>query len=223
MKKSLSIISAIAMMACLAPVSAMADTAGGITLNLGVNQMNVLLSDGEMRYFNTADVESVEFDGNKMTINSSAAAPVVYDGNVTSVSFRKADGSGPVIVNPEGKVSIKEAKGWLEAAYVKFDLFTGANGYNVYYRGGKATDWTAIDGMLVRNYGTYGRADLLGLTPGSYDLMVVPTSDGTEIESAANTVEGLDVTAHDRSGFAHKDFTGGVGAYNNYGSLKSGA
>ena len=179
-----------------------------------------------MHYFNTADVETVNFDGDKMTVHhlNAAIEPVVYDGCVTSVTFRKAEGgSGPVIDNPDGKVAIKEAKGWLEAAYVKFMPFTGANGYNVYYRGGNVSDWTAIDGMLVRDYGTYGRADVLGLAPGTYDLKVVPATDGTEIASAANTVEGLEVTAHDRSGFAHKNFTGGVGAYNNDGTLKSGA
>ncbi|MDE6415825.1 MAG: hypothetical protein K2K68_02210, partial [Duncaniella sp.] len=159
------------------------NTGGGTSLNLGVNQMNVLLSNGEMRYFNTADVESVEFDGNKMIITdfNSAVEPVVYEGNVTSVSFRKAEGgSGPVIDNPEGKVAIREAKGWNEAAYIKFLPFTGANGYNVYYRGGKVSAWTAIDAKLVRNYGSYGRADVLGLAPGTYDLKVVPAKDGAE-------------------------------------------
>ncbi|MDE5849878.1 MAG: pectate lyase [Muribaculaceae bacterium] len=190
-----------------------------------VNQMHISLSNGETKYFNTADIESVVFDGDKMTITDShrSAGPIVYDGNVASVTFRKAQGSGPVIDNPEGKVAIREAKGWRETAYITFLPFDGADGYNVYYRSGDEAAWNAIDGMLVRNYGSFGRADVPGLAPGCYDLKVIPTSDGMEIESAANTVSGLQVTAHDRSGFAHHNFNGGVGAYNNDGTLKEGA
>ncbi len=211
-------------MACIAQVSIMAY--GETPFNPGVNQMNVLLSNGETRYFNTSEIESVVFDGDKMIITdfSSTVEPVVLDGNVTSVTFRKAQGgSGPVIENPDGKVAIREAKGWNEAAYMTFLPFDGADGYNVYYRNGNATDWKEIDAMLVRNYGSYGRADVVGLAPGVYDVKVVPSSNGEEIASAANTVEGIAVTAYDRSGFAHLNFSGGVGAYNNDGTLKAGA
>lgn len=199
---------------------------GGTTLNLGVNQMNVLLKSGEMKYFNTSDVANVEFSGNKMTINSlaSGAEPVVYDGIVSSVSFRKAEGgSGPAIDNPEGKVALKEAKGWNEAAYVKWLPYTGADTYKVYVKAESASDWKVLDDQLIRNYGSYGRADAMGLAAGYYAMKVVPVVSGTEVNDAANEISGLEVTAFDRAGFAHKNFNGGVGAYNNDGTLKSGA
>ncbi len=199
---------------------------GGTSLNLGVNQMNVLLKGGEMRYFNTADVKSVEIEGSKMIIAdvNPAVEDVVYDGNVESVTFRLADsGSDPIIVNPEGKVALLEAKGWIEAAYARFMPFTGADNYNVYYREAGTDAWHQADSRLVRNYGSYGRVDIPGLAEGDYELKVVPVAAGVEITDAANSVTPLSVTSHDRQGFAHKNFNGGVGAYNNDGTLKQGA
>ena len=133
---------------------------GGTSLNLGVNQMNVLLKGGEMRYFNTADVDKVEFEGSKLIVTdvNPAVEQVIYDGIVESVTFRLAEGgSDPVINNPEGKVAFAEAKGWLESVYARFLPFTGADNYNVYYRPAGADSWQVADRELVRNYGSYGR------------------------------------------------------------------
>ncbi|MDE7089377.1 MAG: pectate lyase, partial [Prevotella sp.] len=118
-----------------------------------------------------------------------------------------------------------EAKGWFESAFVKFDLFEGAKSYNIYIKGGNYTDYTKIDEQLVRNYGTYGRADVLGLVAGNdYAIRVVPVAeDKTEMMANANEATAIVVANYDRSGFAHKDRTEGVGAYNNDGSLKTGA
>ena len=44
---------------------------------------------------------------------------------------------------------------------MKWNLMAGANGYNVYVKGGRYTEYTKIDNHLVRNYGTYGRADVV--------------------------------------------------------------
>ena len=61
-----------------------------------------------------------------------------------------------------GQVRITEAKGWLESAYVQFAPYPGAQGYHVYVKGGRYADFTRIDAELVRNYGSYGRADVVG-------------------------------------------------------------
>ena len=42
-----------------------------------------------------------------------------------------------IILNAEGAVEITEAKGWLESAYVKFNLFEGAKTYHIYIKGGQ--------------------------------------------------------------------------------------
>ena len=122
------------------------------------------------------------------------------------------------------QVSITEANGWLESAYVKFNRYNGAKTYNVYVKGGQYSSYTKIDGYLVRNYGSYGRADIVGLKAATnYAIKVVPVdNNGNEITSAAAERTGLTVKNYSRVGFAHLNFSG-VGAYNNDGTLKSGA
>lgn len=121
-------------------------------------------------------------------------------------------------VHAQAQVSLGEAAGWFESAYVEW-TDSGADGYNVYYSGVGKTD-VKIDAELIRRYGSKVRADVLGLKAGDYTLKVVPVKGGAE--QAAATTKTLSVKAHDRAGFA---FSGGrvPGAYNADGTLKEGA
>jgi pectate lyase len=116
-------------------------------------------------------------------------------------------------------VTITEASGWLESAYVKWQPVTGADSYNVYYSGSDVTD-KKIDNQLIRSYGTYFRADISGLKPGTYTIKVAPVTGGTE---GTATISGsVSVFAHDRSGYAF--WNGRVpGAYKADGTPKDGA
>ena len=119
-------------------------------------------------------------------------------------------------------VEIIEARGWLESAYVKFSPVNGAKTYNVYVKGGQYADFTKIDNELVRNYGTYGRADVVGLQAGAYTIKIVPVNaGGAEIASQEATTSELEVLNYSREGFA---FMNGYapGAYNSDGTLKDG-
>jgi pectate lyase len=96
-------------------------------------------------------------------------------------------------------VTISESAGWLEAAYVKWTPVSGVDSYNVYYTGEGITD-KKIDNQLIRSYGTYFRADVLGLKAGTYTIKVIPVTSGVE---GAGTVSGaLTVGTYDRTGFA---------------------
>ncbi|MBO7139813.1 MAG: pectate lyase [Prevotella sp.] len=122
------------------------------------------------------------------------------------------------------QVNITEAKGWHETVYAKWDLVEGVKGYNVYIKGVQYNDWTKIDQQLVRNYGTYGRADVVGLMAGTYELKVAATDEeGQELADVKpGMVSSLEVKSYPRQGFA---FMGGYspGAYNADGTLKQGA
>lgn len=121
-------------------------------------------------------------------------------------------------------VQIIEARGWLESAYVKFSLLEDAKTYNVYVKGGQYADYTKIDNQLVRNYGTYGRADVVGLQAGTYTMKVVPVSAaGTELTAQENRTADLDVRHYSREGFAFINGCPAPGAYNSDGTLKAGA
>ena len=116
-------------------------------------------------------------------------------------------------------VTITESAGWLESAYVKWQPVSGAQSYNVYYSGNGVTN-QKIDNQLIRSYGTYFRADVLGIAAGTYTVAVKPVVSG--VEGAATSTQNLTVLAHDRNGFA---FQGGhiPGAYNMDGTPKTDA
>lgn len=128
----------------------------------------------------------------------------------------------------KAEVRIKSAAGWLETAWAEWELLPGASSYNVYVSGTDNGTWTRLDNELVRNYGTYGRADAPGLRTGTYSLKVVPVINGTEADGEASVAGNLQVKPHDRTGYAHfgRDNSGlyeGVGAYKNDGTLKDNA
>lgn len=190
-----------------------------VARNSKVNQMYVTTNAGDVKYYNTADLTSVKFEGDKTIITpKSGAENDEYDASVQAISFaKKADqGESGDIENPAGVIQITEAKGWQESAYLKWAPFEGASSYNVY------VDDKKIDAQLIRQYASYYRADVLGLKAGTYSVKVVPVNaEGTEI-TGANTASNLVVKSFNREGFAHFKYDG-VGAYNNDGTLKAGA
>ena len=190
-----------------------------VARNSKVNQMYVTTKSGDVKYYNTADLTSVKFEGDKAIIApKSGAENDEYDASVQAISFaKKADqGESGDIDNPAGVIQITEAKGWQESAYLKWAPFEGASSYNVY------VDDKKIDAQLIRQYKSYYRADVLGLKAGTYSVKVVPVNaEGTEI-AGANTASNLVVKSYNREGFAHFKYDG-VGAYNNDGTLKAGA
>lgn len=110
------------------------------------------------------------------------------------------------------ELHITRSGGWLESAFVEWTADAGEDNFAVTVlptNGGAA--WQ-IDETLIRSYGTYFRADALGLPAGEYVLQV------NGIATAALTVR-----PHDRNGFAHFQYPNGVGAYKNDGTLKDSA
>lgn len=190
-----------------------------VARNSKVNQMYVTTKSGDVKYYNTADLTSVKFEGDKAIIApKSGSENDEYNASVQAIRFaKKADqGESGDIDNPAGVIQITEAKGWQESAYLKWAPFEGAFSYNVY------VDDKKIDAQLVRQYKSYYRADVLGLKEGTYSVKVVPVNaEGKEI-AGANTASNLVVKSYNREGFAHFKYAG-VGAYNNDGTLKAGA
>lgn len=190
-----------------------------VARNSKVNQMYVTTKSGDVKYYNTADLTSVKFEGDKAIIApKSGSENDEYDASVREISFAKKveQGASGDFNNPAGVIQITEAKGWQESAYLKWAPFEGASSYNVY------VDNKKIDAQLVRQYKSYYRADVLGLKEGTYSVKVVPVNaDGAEI-AGANTASNLVVKSYNREGFAHFKYDG-VGAYNNDGTLKAGA
>ena len=190
-----------------------------VARNSKVNQMCITTNAGDVKYYNTAELASVKFEGNKTVIAPNDGSDNdEYDASVREINFAKKVESGEngSIENPAGVVQITEAKAWLESAYLKWVPFEGASSYNVYI------DDKKIDTQLIRQYASYFRADVLGLKAGTYSVKVVPVNAEGKEMAGANTATNLVVKGHNREGFAHFNFEG-IGAYNNDGTLKPDA
>lgn len=109
--------------------------------------------------------------------------------------------------------------GYEEGAYIEVDRIkdTKATDYVVSYKisSSGVTDYKKIDAELVRDMGGTVRADIVGLTAGSYDIKI--TAKGFTVEKT------IQVSAYDRSGYAHFKYSKGVGAYDDNGELKNNA
>ena len=190
-----------------------------VARNSKVNQMCITTNAGDVKYYNTAELASVKFEGNKTVIApNDGSGNDEYDASVREINFAKKVESGENggIVNPAGVVQITEAKAWLESVYLKWVPFERASSYNVYI------DDKKIDTQLIRQYASYFRADVLGLKAGTYSIKVVPVNAEGKEMAGANTATNLVVKSHNREGFAHFNFEG-IGAYNNDGTLKPDA
>ncbi|MGN0320239.1 MAG: polysaccharide lyase, partial [Lachnospira sp.] len=107
--------------------------------------------------------------------------------------------------------------GWNEMMYATIKGVKDADVTAVSYSGPVSGSLTGDDfEYLVRDTQGGVRVDVMGLKPGTYTLNVT-TKSGTYTQS------GIEVNAQDRSGFAHYNYTEGVGAYNDDGTLKDNA
>lgn len=146
---------------------------------------------------------------------------------ISSVSVAAVTAVAPVTVlaASTSNVSITESQGWFESAYVEWSPVSGAAQYKAYYKKSGASSYTQLDDQLIRSYGSYWRADAVGLAAGTYSMKVEAyNSSGSLIASAENT--NLSVKSYDRSGaaFSSKSTYGSAsGAYNDDGTLKSTA
>ena len=196
-----------------------------VAQDLTSNQMEVQLTNGDIKYYNTKNLNNVNIDKEAATVTlvNGDGENDVYYGDVKHIGFSKKADSGIEGETVNNGIVITECKGWYESCYIEWTPISSATSYNVYIKGGNYANYTKIDGPLVRNYGTYGRADMVGLIPSTYSMKVVAVdANGNEL-SQNGEATNLEVINYKREGFAFLNWNAGVGAYKNDGSLKSGA
>ncbi|MDE7082729.1 MAG: InlB B-repeat-containing protein [Clostridia bacterium] len=148
--------------------------------------------------------DNENFNGNPVTqIAANATGNKEYWASWTKIS--------------SGSLAVIACAGYEEGAYVEFNTVSGVSSYSVAYKASGASAYTTIDDELVRVDTANGvvRADAVGLKAGDYTLKVTAGSQTAE--------RPVTVTAYDRSGYAHFNYTSGVGGYNDDGTPKSGA
>ncbi|MGN1318757.1 MAG: hypothetical protein ACI4VF_07035, partial [Lachnospirales bacterium] len=124
--------------------------------------------------------------------------------------------------------SFSTVGGWNESLYAEWaDSNPDSTSVSVQYKLSSESTWTTLSDTdtnkaytyLIRPASTsgYGRVDIPGLKAGRYDLMV-KSSTGTEYIR-----KGIKVYPNDRSGYAHFNWTEGVGGYKDDGTPKDNA
>ncbi|MDE6656645.1 MAG: InlB B-repeat-containing protein [Anaeroplasmataceae bacterium] len=123
-------------------------------------------------------------------------------------------------VGQKGTVEIIEAAGLTEAAFITFKKVSGASEYTISLKNSSGVTRVLNEkNVYFREVNGNMRADIMGVVPGTYEATILPVGTSSVNPSTAT----FSVGAYDRSGFAHFNYTGGVGAYNDDGSLKKNA
>ncbi len=193
------------------------------TLTNGILTMNLAAGNHTITKANTANLfyMSVSVNG-----SSSATAPVP---TVTSAPTAKPEPTSAPAATPtstpvptqapvaDGTINVVETGGWCETIYAELSGVKASAVTEVSYSGTMSGTLSSEDlGYLVRDINGMVRIDIPGVKAGTYTL-TVKTSSGSVTQS------GIIVEAYDRSGYAHFNYTEGVGAYNDDGTLKKNA
>ena len=162
-------------------------------------------------------VATVE-DGVVTAISEGTANIIAKIGTVEAVceiAVIKDEVVEPVI--PDDSIITYAHAGEESAAFEWKD--TNASGAKVEYKLSTSQSYTAIDKQLIRQISAdTARADILGLKGGfKYDFKI--TSSDKKVSYAKEVI----ISSLDRSGYAHHNYTSGVGAYNDDGTLKDNA
>lgn len=93
-------------------------------------------------------------------------------------------------------------------------------GATVRYKLSGDSSYQTADSQLIRAASAAGKArvDVVGLKGGANYDFEITSSAGKKL-----TITNMQILSYDRSGYAHFNYTSGVGAYNDDGTLKSGA
>ncbi len=183
---------------------------GVLTTNVSAGSHTLTKADvANLFYMSLSTAGGSSSSGNNNTSSTSSTSS-------TNNSSTSSTSSGSSNVNING-VKIVSAGGWNEYLYLELSGMKDSDVTGVSYSGTTSGTLKGDDlTYLVRDTSNGVRIDIPGVPAGKYSI-TVNTSKGNITQS------GLNVNAQDRSGYAHFNYTAGVGAYNDDGTLKANA
>ncbi len=205
-------------------------------------------SDGKLTLVFAEASKAVKVDGTKyttdangiVTIDLKAGVHTVAKGDSISLFYMAYNSTGAIVTTNssnssssiatttatskssqssvvKGDLKVKSVGGWNEMMYLVVEGVADADVTAVSYSGPVNGSLTGEDfKYLVRDVDGGARVDVTGLTSGVYSITMKTTKGDV-------TVSNVSVGTQDRSGYAHYNYTAGVGAYNDDGTLKSNA
>lgn len=195
----------------------------------------VLLDSGSIY----VDSQKLTATNNLVTVEVGAGSHTIAKASGTSNLFYidvKGDGSAPAVTTapqgtepatstaPQGSgnqtvgdITVVSSGGWNEMLYATLSGVKDADVTAVSYSGAASGKLSGEDFQyLVRDTSAGVRIDIPGVPAGTYTLKI-------ETAKGNVTISGISVAAQDRSGFAHFNYTAGIGAYKDDGTLKANA
>lgn len=202
-----------------------------ISKDIGESSNSVESSKNDIVSSSSAS-SSIGSSSSSSSISSSSSSKESSSSSSASSSISSTTVSSSKITETANQVKVLEASGNLESCIIKWQEYSGASKYNVYYKKASDSSFKLAHQSLTRKYSEFYRADIVGLSAGSYEVKVIPVIDNNEDLSKASNNHNVTVKAHDRSGFGFVKGTGATtkvttntssGAYNDDGSLKDNA
>lgn len=130
------------------------------------------------------------------------------------------DGNTPPLEDSDDKnnlISVNEIIGLNEQIYVSIEESKGVT-YKVFYKNSTDEDYVQLDeNLMIENDGKI-ECYVLGIKKDKYDIKIEAESKNGP---ATKRYSGIEVSAQDRSGYAHFNYEEGIGAYNNDGTVKN--
>ena len=215
------------------------ESATSITFSTAGNaEMTLAIQDGSTIY---VDSQKYDITGKTvLTVSLGAGDHSITKGSGSSNLFYidvKGDGTVPVVTTAgtqasqpaatttqysgsqtvSGDLKVVKSGGWNEMLYAVLSGVQDADVTAVSYSG-KVNGSLSGDDLtyLVRDTKEGVRVDIPGIPAGTYTLHI-------ETKKGAADIKEISVGAQDRSGYAHFNYTAGVGAYTDAGTLKENA
>ena len=163
------------------------------------NGTAVSLSSRKGHTLSASDAEGIKLTDYMKNWTPTYLAESASTGSSSSGSTGAADGA------------ITLCGGWYEEAFAEWDSSKIGSNVKVSYAQSGSSSFTEVDSELIRS----NRVDIPGLKGNTFYTLKLEGSSGSA------TCE-ITTMKFDRSGYAHYNYTSGVGAYKDDGTLKSG-
>ncbi|MBQ8297647.1 MAG: hypothetical protein IJX77_07690 [Ruminococcus sp.] len=188
------------------------DANGIVTVELSAGSHTITKGDtANLFYMSLAGEGSSSTPAVTTTVSSASGSSSSQN---TTVTTKPVISDNDVIPT---NIQLVSAGGWNEMMYMVLSGVKDADVTSVSYSGPTSGTLTGTDfEYLVRDTDQGVRVDVVGLKPGTYSL-TMETSKGKVVKS------DISVGEQDRSGYAHYNYTAGVGAYNDDGTIKANA